>query len=213
MNENNIELLNLLFKEYGYNIKLDPKSYFLRKKTNDILEFFDYFNIDYTISDSILELPCLINIDTKYFIMNEKREIREYANTLTDIGYSDVKYISIEKLSKQHLLLFNKRYFMKEILKYTFSNKLDLLQFCLLSMVQNVIIWLLSFLLQYTIDELIINNATLMAIKYYIWILVLIFLLKILYDMLRKISNRNNCFSNCLKYKYNEFGLGNLFNS
>ncbi len=194
MNDNIMQVLSLLMKEYGYKIKLSSKSSALKKNFNSIIEFFDYYNIQYRVSDSAVEIPCIVCMSGKYFLMNKQNIIVDYNNKKLDAidDGVNIQYISIDKISESQISLFSKHYFIKEKAKTIFKNKINIMLFCLLAILLDALIWLLSYFVQYFLDTLIGNDFTLGAIKYFIYIIILIILFKCLYKTLKNISIKNN---------------------
>ena len=194
MNDNIMQVLSLLMKEYGYKIKLSSKSSALKKNFNSIIEFFDYYNIQYRVSDSAVEIPCIVCMSGKYFLMNKQNIIVDYNNKKLDAidDGVNIQYISIDKISESQINLFSKHYFIKEKAKTIFKNKINIMLFCLLAILLDALIWLLSYFVQYFLDTLIGNDFTLGAIKYFIYIIILIILFKCLYKTLKNISIKNN---------------------
>lgn len=194
MNDNIMQVLSFLMKEYGYKIKLSSKSSALKKNFNSIIEFFDYYNIQYRVSDSAVEIPCIVCMSGKYFLMNKQNIIVDYNNKKLDAidDGVNIQYISIDKISESQISLFSKHYFIKEKAKTIFKNKINIMLFCLLAILLDALIWLLSYFVQYFLDTLIGNDFTLGAIKYFIYIIILIILFKCLYKTLKNISIKNN---------------------
>lgn len=194
MNDNIIQILSLLMNEYGYKIKLSSKTSILKKDFDNIIDFFDYYNVQYRINNTVVELPCIACVSDQYYLMNKQSEIVDHNNKVIDtFNNSDsFQFISINKISKQQISLFTKKYFIKEKIKSILKNKINIFLFCLLAILLNVLIWILSFFVQYFIDELIGNKVTLMAIKYFIYIVILVIVFKYLYGTLRSISIKNN---------------------
>lgn len=130
----------------------------------------------------------------KYFLMNKQNIIVDYNNKKLDAidDGVNIQYISIDKISESQISLFSKHYFIKEKAKTIFKNKINIMLFCLLAILLDALIWLLSYFVQYFLDTLIGNDFTLGAIKYFIYIIILIILFKCLYKTLKNISIKNN---------------------
>lgn len=215
MNDNIMQVLSLLMKEYGYKIKLSSKSSALKKNFNSIIEFFDYYNIQYRVSDSAVEIPCIVCMSGKYFLMNKQNIIVDYNNKKLDAidDGVNIQYISIDKISESQISLFSKHYFIKEKAKTIFKNKINIMLFCLLAILLDALIWLLSYFVQYFLDTLIGNDFTLGAIKYFIYIIILIILFKCLYKTLKNISIKNNEIFSGELISSNKKGFCDIFHS
>lgn len=214
MNDNIIQILALLMKEYGYKISLSSRTNALKKNFNNIIDFFDFYNIQYQTDVTIKELPCIMSISNKYYLLNKQGKIiGDDSKSINDFDSNNVQYISIKKISKCQLALFTNKYFINEKIKIILKNKINLLLFCLLALVYSVLILLLSYIVQYFIDEQIGNGVTLGSIKYFLYIVGMTIVLISSYKILRNIASDNNRIFKFKNIYSNSVGLCDFFHT
>lgn len=214
MNDNIIQILALLMKEYGYKISLSSRTNALKKNFNNIIDFFDFYNIQYQTDVTIKELPCIMSISNKYYLLNKQGKIiGDDSKSINDFDSNNVQYISIKKISKCQLALFTNKYFINEKIKIILKNKINLLLFCLLALVYSVLILLLSYIVQYFIDEQIGNGVTLGSIKYFLYIVGMTIVLISSYKILRNIASDNNRIFKFKNIYPNSVGLCDFFHT
>lgn len=214
MNDNIIQILALLMKEYGYKISLSSRTNALKKNFNNIIDFFDFYNIQYQTDVTIKELPCIMSISNKYYLLNKQgRIIGDDSKSINDFDSNNVQYISIKKISKCQLALFTNKYFINEKIKIILKNKINLLLFCLLALIYSVLILLLSYIVQYFIDEQIGNGVTSGSIKYFLYIVGMTIVLISSYKILRNIASDNNRIFKFKNIYPNSVGLCDFFHT
>lgn len=214
MNDNIIQILALLMKEYGYKISLSSRTNALKKNFNNIIDFFDFYNIQYQTDVTIKELPCIMSISNKYYLLNKQGKIiGDDSKSINDIDSNNVQYISIKKISKCQLALFTNKYFINEKIKIILKNKINLLLFCLLALIYSVLILLLSYIVQYFIDEQIGNGVTSGSIKYFLYIVGMTIVLISSYKILRNIASDNNRIFKFKNIYPNSVGLCDFFHT
>lgn len=214
MNDNIIQILSLLMKEYGYKISLSSRTNALKKNFNNIIDFFDFYNIQYQTDVTIKELPCIMSISNKYYLLNKQGKIiGDDSKSINDFDSNNVQYISIKKISKCQLALFTNKYFINEKIKIILKNKINLLLFCLLALIYSVLILLLSYIVQYFIDEQIGNGVTSGSIKYFLYIVGMTIVLISSYKILRNIASDNNRIFKFKNIYPNSVGLCDFFHT
>lgn len=214
MNDNIIQILALLMKEYGYKISLSSRTNALKKNFNNIIDFFDFYNIQYQTDVTIKELPCIMSISNKYYLLNKQGKIiGDDSKSINDFDSNNVQYISIKKISKCQLALFTNKYFINEKIKIILKNKINLLLFCLLALIYSVLILLLSYIVQYFIDEQIGNGVTSGSIKYFLYIVGMTIVLISSYKILRNIASDNNRIFKFKNIYPNSVGLCDFFHT
>lgn len=214
MNDNIIQILSLLMKEYGYRISLSSRTNALKKNFNNIIDFFDFYNIQYQTDVTIKELPCIMSISNKYYLLNKQGKIiGDDSKSINDFDSNNVQYISIKKISKCQLALFTNKYFINEKIKIILKNKINLLLFCLLALIYSVLILLLSYIVQYFIDEQIGNGVTSGSIKYFLYIVGMTIVLISSYKILRNIASDNNRIFKFKNIYPNSVGLCDFFHT
>ncbi|WP_195921524.1 hypothetical protein [Catenibacterium mitsuokai] len=214
MNDNIIQFLSLLMKEYGYKISLSSRTNALKKNFNNIIDFFDFYNIQYQTDVTIKELPCIMSISNKYYLLNKQGKIiGDDSKSINDFDSNNVQYISIKKISKCQLALFTNKYFINEKIKIILKNKINLLLFCLLALIYSVLILLLSYIVQYFIDEQIGNGVTSGSIKYFLYIVGMTIVLISSYKILRNIASDNNRIFKFKNIYPNSVGLCDFFHT
>lgn len=214
MNDNIIQILSLLMKEYGYKISLSSRTNALKKNFNNIIDFFDFYNIQYQTDVTIKELPCIMSISNKYYLLNKQGKIiGDDSKSINDFDSNNVQYISIKKISKCQLVLFTNKYFINEKIKIILKNKINLLLFCLLALIYSVLILLLSYIVQYFIDEQIGNGVTSGSIKYFLYIVGMTIVLISSYKILRNIASDNNRIFKFKNIYPNSVGLCDFFHT
>ena len=214
MNDNIIQILSLLMKEYGYKISLSSRTNALKKNFNNIIDFFDFYNIQYQTDVTIKELPCIMSISNKYYLLNKQGKIiGDDSKSINDFDSNNVQYISIKKISKCQLALFTNKYFINEKIKIILKNKINLLLFCLLALIYSVLILLLSYIVQYFIDEQIGNGVTSGSIKYFLYIVGMTIVLISSYKILRNIASDNNRVFKFKNIYPNSVGLCDFFHT
>lgn len=214
MNDNIIQILSLLMKEYGYKISLSSRTNALKKNFNNIIDFFDFYNIQYQTDVTIKELPCIMSISNKYYLLNKQGKIiGDDSKPINDFDSNNVQYISIKKISKCQLALFTNKYFINEKIKIILKNKINLLLFCLLALIYSVLILLLSYIVQYFIDEQIGNGVTSGSIKYFLYIVGMTIVLISSYKILRNIASDNNRIFKFKNIYPNSVGLCDFFHT
>lgn len=214
MNDNIIQILSLLMKEYGYKISLSSRTNALKKNFNNIIDFFDFYNIQYQTDVTIKELPCIMSISNKYYLLNKQGKIiGDDSKSINDFDSNNVQYISIKKISKCQLALFTNKYFINEKIKIILKNKINLLLFCLLALIYSVLILLLSYIVQYFIDEQIGSGVTSGSIKYFLYIVGMTIVLISSYKILRNIASDNNRIFKFKNIYPNSVGLCDFFHT
>lgn len=214
MNDNIIQILSLLMKEYGYKISLSSRTNALKKNFNNIIDFFVFYNIQYQTDVTIKELPCIMSISNKYYLLNKQGKIiGDDSKSINDFDSNNVQYISIKKISKCQLALFTNKYFINEKIKIILKNKINLLLFCLLALIYSVLILLLSYIVQYFIDEQIGNGVTSGSIKYFLYIVGMTIVLISSYKILRNIASDNNRIFKFKNIYPNSVGLCDFFHT
>ena len=97
--------------------------------------------------------------------------------------------------------------------KIILKNKINLLLFCLLALIYSVLILLLSYIVQYFIDEQIGNGVTSGSIKYFLYIVGMTIVLISSYKILRNIASDNNRIFKFKNIYPNSVGLCDFFHT
>lgn len=111
------------------------------------------------------------------------------------------------------MALFTNKYFINEKIKIILKNKINLLLFCLLALIYSVLILLLSYIVQYFIDEQIGNGVTSGSIKYFLYIVGMTIVLISSYKILRNIASDNNRIFKFKNIYPNSVGLCDFFHT